>query len=880
MSAPRSVGSVSVSVVPDAEGFVDRLRAKILPGADTTGAELGRAIGSAMADAMSVYIDEIKAKLDELGSRDVTIRARVEDDGSIAETKAKTDALNSSSSNAGSGFGALGLRIAGIGLAAVAAADIAIPAILSIGAAAAGAFAFLGVGLLGLSGITGALQAHGQPSPGGGTGVANAALGQQSAQISAQQATQSAQDQLTQAIQNQAKAEKTLHDARVQALQDLQDLDNKLKDNEISQDQAAIALNQARKTLAVTLAAPGAGLAQYADQVATARINVEAAQQKVNELALAGTRLTGQDATAHKQGVAGNPNVTAAQQGLTDANKKLSEAQANIGITAQKNAIALQQAANSMVSAAAGANQFGLAMSKLVPLQQQFVNFLLSMKPLLDAFKTAASQFLPGLEQIISKVGPLLLPIVSNVAAAMGTVFNNIATALSTGQGKQFLNFLSVELPKIVLNLGASFITFGKLIATIFEAAAPLISAFTSALSTAFSGIASGGNSAALTQFFDSLIPLIKPLLDLLSSLGTLIASILVNTAPLIGPLAKLLDGLVVILAKTLLPVIKPLIAAFGNVLTAVEPLIPLFGTMVQAVLPALVGLITQLVNQGVVPLITALIKTLVPAMPGLIKNFLDLVAAVGPLIPPITQLLLTLVPLLPLFISLTAGPLTAITPLLKTVTPLVADLARMLNDVLGPAVKFITTLFSDQNKIIHTVFDNIGGFVSGALNAVVKVFNTVAGPLKAAFSAVWDGVKAVFGDVTTFFGGIANGIISVLNELIHLIDAVHIKVPKFHIPGTSVDLGGQDLGFNIPDIPHLASGGIIPATDGGMLARVAEAGVSELVMPLDNAHLSKLGAMIARAGGSGRPVNQYISTADPRAAANAAVLLIAARAV
>jgi hypothetical protein len=291
MSEPI-VGSIGVAVVPDASGFRDKAERDLVPGMAEIGDQLGRAVGSHMSDSLSPYLDEIRAKLDALGLKDVNVKVKVDDDGSLDRAAGKVAAVDSAAGSSGGGFSLMGGKILGIGLAALSAADIAIPALLAIGAAAGGALAGIGVGILGFSGIPEALQAHGQSTGGGGGGAsgANSQLGLQSAQINATQATQSANDQLTQATQAQTKAETDLHNARVQALQDLQDLDNKLKDNTLSQQQAAIDLDNAKKTLALTLASPGAGLSQYADQVKQAQLNVATAQQKLNETTLDGTR--------------------------------------------------------------------------------------------------------------------------------------------------------------------------------------------------------------------------------------------------------------------------------------------------------------------------------------------------------------------------------------------------------------------------------------------------------------------------------------------------------------------------------------------------------------------------------------------------------------
>ena len=76
------------------------------------------------------------------------------------------------------------------------------------------------------------------------------------------------------------------------------------------------------------------------------------------------------------------------------------------------------------------------------------------------------------------------------------------------------------------------------------------------------------------------------------------------------------------------------------------------------------------------------------------------------------------------------------------------------------------------------------------------------------------------------------NDVIGAINGFINALDAIHISIPAIQIPGTKLGTPAVNLGFNIPDIPMLADGGIVL---GPTLAMIGEAG-PEAVIPLSGA--------------------------------------------
>ena len=134
---------------------------------------------------------------------------------------------------------------------------------------------------------------------------------------------------------------------------------------------------------------------------------------------------------------------------------------------------------------------------------------------------------------------------------------------------------------------------------------------------------------------------------------------------------------------------------------------------------------------------------------------------------------------------------------------------------------------------IAYKKFDGFRNLVDG----VFKFLKTAVG--------VWvDGVKLYFGAVYTIFKTLFNGIAGLWNNTI---GKLSFKAPSW-VPG----IGGK--GFDVPNIPMLAEGGIVT---GPTLAMIGERG-PEAVVPLD------------RYRGGGGDIHVTVQGADPNAVVDA----------
>jgi hypothetical protein len=125
---------------------------------------------------------------------------------------------------------------------------------------------------------------------------------------------------------------------------------------------------------------------------------------------------------------------------------------------------------------------------------------------------------------------------------------------------------------------------------------------------------------------------------------------------------------------------------------------------------------------------------------------------------------------------------------------------------------------------------------------AVRTVVDAVFGGLKWYVSNAVQAFKDMLGVVRAVFNGIATAWNNTVGKL------------KFTVPGWVPGIGGK--GFDMPDIPMLANGGIVT---GPTLAMIGEAG-PEAVIPLD-----RMGSM-----GGGNNVTINVNGGDPQAVVNA----------
>jgi hypothetical protein len=224
-----------------------------------------------------------------------------------------------------------------------------------------------------------------------------------------------------------------------------------------------------------------------------------------------------------------------------------------------------------------------------------------------------------------------------------------------------------------------------------------------------------------------------------------------------------------------------------------------------------------------------------------------------------------------------TLGTRFTISGIFEDVAPSFSRLGEVLGEIFGTLVYIVTPIITTLIKIVGGGIAVIIALFAGILDAFTFIWYGIKGLIEtivALFTGEWDGAIESFKKAWEGLKGFFKNVITVIFRPIFLIinkiiDAWNnmAKNLVIRVPSWVPFIGGGT--FQLPQIPkvaiaELAKGGVVPATYGGMLARIGEAGRPERVEPLDPDGLSKRDkAMIDRlsgGGGGGATINVYPS--------------------
>lgn len=154
----------------------------------------------------------------------------------------------------------------------------------------------------------------------------------------------------------------------------------------------------------------------------------------------------------------------------------------------------------------------------------------------------------------------------------------------------------------------------------------------------------------------------------------------------------------------------------------------------------------------------------------------------------------------------------------------------------------FFEAIKNSMSQSFSQAWANLTQAASSAWDAIIALASAKGAELLAsiteAFTSVvqtiqslWDGVKAFFSDlwgsIASGFTSMVNGIISGINRIVAGLNSLcSFKVPDW-VPG----IGGKGFQAKIPEVPKMATGGVV--TD-PTLALLGEGASPEAVVPLD----------------------------------------------
>ncbi|MCX4849857.1 hypothetical protein [Streptomyces sp. NBC_00893] len=603
------------------------------------------------AEAAKAEIRLIEAELTRLGARHPNVQVRADTAtalGELAAVRAAIDGVDGKRARidvdtSGALSAVLQLGVAIGGLAAIPAIPVLAAGIGSIGsaavAAAVGVGALAAVAAPAIVGIAGALQAQkaaqdaatatslkgAQASDQGASKALQMAGAQQAlavaerngarqiaqAQKSVRDARQAAADAADQAAQRNAaaaravqdaerslaqsqkdakQAQQDLTDARRQAALELEDLNSRLADAQLSQRDATLGVQEAQAELNRTMA--DAKSTQLDKD--RAQLSYDQAVQRLKEQTTETKRLKGETAAANKAGVEGSDTVAQAQdrlakaqqqvadraRGVRDAQaeaartqvetarqvaqaqERVSEATANVAVAQQSAADAVssaqRQIASASQSAAGGVDQAALAqakyqaeLAKLTPAARGTFNAFVSLK---SAFSDWSESLQPQVMPLFTRalIGlrnslPGLTPFVLAAARAIGTLQDRVSASFKSPWWQTFKQDLAGSVEPAIVGLGVSFGRILKGMAGVVQAFLPHMESISSTMQRITGRFAAWGTSLKGSPQFERFLSyaseqgpvLAKAIGDISSAFYQMARA----TAPLSGPVLTALGA-------------------------------------------------------------------------------------------------------------------------------------------------------------------------------------------------------------------------------------------------------------------------------------------------------------------------------------------------
>jgi len=479
---------------------------------------------------------------------------------------------------------------------------------------------------------------------------------------------------------------------------------------------------------------------------------------------------------------------------------------------------------------------------------------------------TVGGQYLPRLATAVSAITTRFDSFVQG-AAADGSLTRWIDNGIV---GLKQLGSIAGSVFSIIAGINSAAALAGggglKSLADVLGSVAAVVKSpeFQSTLATLFVGAAQGVAGLATA---------LGPIGSMFTTLAPLLAKILATSGLLVG---QLLGGIADALASpafsigldvffeglqtgltAILPALPALAAALGSVAGFAGSLAAALGPVLGAAIIQLQPILSELLT-GLLPILPILGEGLISALTALGPAFVQVVQAITPLLPPLVSLVVSFLPQLVVVIQAVAAALQFLSPFLTGLVSFISWLFQATNGVWA----FGQALLSGAG-MVSLVADQLSGKFGPMLQATASWGQAAGTALRAAFFNIAGGL-----------GNAINGIIDLINGAIGGLN---------QLAGALKTVSGGAINLSIGKIPHvnvpkLALGADILPSDGGLLARLGEAGKRERVIDagLGNRNLelqNRLLSQVTAAGAAGQtfvdaPVTVVVAAEqDPRIA-------------
>lgn len=480
-------------------------------------------------------------------------------------------------------------------------------------------------------------------------------------------------------------------------------------------------------------------------------------------------------------------------------------------------------------------------------------------KPVIDGISTAIEAVMPIIGEIASFIMSSMesiTPVIKSIVKSVGKIIKSVQPLIKTV-------FKSVG--GIIKAISPVLQRVGNLIANVVGKIAPLVQVVTDTVTSILEAVMPviDGVIAGIMPLIDAAVNSVGKILD---AVIPVINGIVKQVTPIITKIMEALTPLIDMLMETVVPVINVVLEAVVNV---IGDLMPVIETAANAIIPIIeyfvnklilkINLITDVFKnvidfvknvftgnwQGalenlkniatapikyisglfeniitVVDRIIAVVKEKFPVFGAVIQSFRDFLQ---PVIDGIKGVFSGLIDFIQ---NVFTGNWSAAWESVKSIfgnafnalKGLFATFSNIFSGISGAVSNMVASIgerFPILGAIIQTVQGMVAPYIDGiknAISSIKNVFTSLIDFVKNVFTGnwagAWESVKNIFGNAFSALKGLAkaplNAVISLINKAIGGLNKLSVTVPDW-VPG----IGGQQWGFNIPQIPMLATGGI-----------------------------------------------------------------------
>lgn len=302
--------------------------------------------------------------------------------------------------------------------------------------------------------------------------------------------------------------------------------------------------------------------------------------------------------------------------------------------------------------------------------------------------------------------------------------------------------------------------------------------------------------------------------------IGGAVAGVVRFFTPIVTLVAPIFQTIWQIISSTFILIVAIVATVMETIFNIIRGIIDVFVTVFGAIIGAIGPII-----QGIIDFISGVIGTIGGIIQGIVNFVSEVAAATGGVIQGAADIIVGIV-----------------TAIIDTITSIVLPVVNWMDiNIIQPIATFFKGLWDSVVNVTR-------GFVNGVMGVIAPIANwinsNVIQPVARFFGGLWNGIVSgvssaarAIGNVMGTIGGFVkapiNGIIGAINGVIGVLNG--FKVPDW-VPG----LGGKHPNF--PKIPMLATGGIVPPTNGGSIIYAGDGGQNEWVVPE-----SKMASLVAQ---------------------------------